>query len=263
MWNLIKIWIKEFISKWRWILFLIVYKLIEDWLIELFRNKISVLPNWMIENIKYIPAITWSAIPLIVAFLLIKTWYRTYKEQNANVYPLKIEYDENDDRYYFESLNYKNISSLDNILNSTTDDIYFRLSRVCIRNTTGNTIKNVEVKLTDINPCPPRFVKGKLPTNLIIKDDRATPPTRLKDLNPDYPLFVDVIQWQWHGKGKPWFSIQTSIPGIHPIFSVNDTIYKIKIETFGENARCEPKYFYFGLKKKDDGQKKLWMWPAD
>lgn len=221
--------------------------------------EVSPIQDIRLSLVLWTIAIVWG----IIAYFKIEPFKIFKRKKVVNELPLKIEHDENDDRYYYEPPNFGKRSSLEDIFDKAKKRIDFRLCRVLVRNMTEKTIKNVEVKLTNINPCPPRFVKGKLPTNLIIKDDRATPPTREKDLNPDYPLFVDVIQWQYHGEKEPWFSIQTSITGVYPTFPVSDTIYKIKIEAFGENARCKSRYFYFGLKKKDDGQKKLWMWSVD
>ncbi len=121
------------------------------------------------------------------------------------------------------------------------------------------TIKNVEVKLAEIDKCLPEQ-DSKLPVHLKLMHD-TEPYKYLFDINPKSRRFFDVIECFMKSTvqiNRNHFVIQ-HIEEVYPYldFDIDKDPYKITIEVEGNNITCEPKDFMIGL--RNDAIK---MWEA-
>jgi hypothetical protein len=126
--------------------------------------------------------------------------------------------------------------------------------KIAVRNTTSQTIKNVSVRLLDMEGCPD--LNGRLPTHLRWTDYRFTKPfQRFVDLPPDDArYFVDVVRTEFdvHHKTVPRAVVCHVVDEI--IGEIPVEARKIKIQVSGENVASETKLFSFTSR---DGEQKL------
>jgi hypothetical protein len=174
---------------------------------------------------------------------------------------LEIGFDENDPRYFFESPYFRSERPIDDIIRAETPNDW-RLCRISIKNlSTASTVRNVEVKLVQIEKCPDHL-KGKLPLRLHFMHDNDNPPTHRLDLNPGSPQFVDVVMLSLDlgADGPPDFVLTHSEIGIEAKLPIDD--YKVTIEVSAKDATSLSRAFCIGMREKDEAGLTIWMWPV-
>jgi hypothetical protein len=179
---------------------------------------------------------------------------------------LIIEFDENDPRYFYEE------KSENTVFGKYNSKKY----RISVYNTSSTTtIKNVKVRITEIEKCSERLtntididkclekLRGNLPINLQ-HDHAINIPSHTNE-------FFDVV---WHymytKRGEPvykYYFYKPMISAARDALSLPISAnYKIKIEVVGEDTPCKSKNFMVGGKVinegKDDEKFEKCMWPV-
>ena len=135
-----------------------------------------------------------------------------------------------------------------------TEAVPVRVYKIAIRNTTPQTIKNVSVRLLDIEGCPDLL--GRLPTCLRWTEYRFTKPfQRFVDLPPgDDRYFVDVVRTEFdvNHKTMPRAVICHMIDDI--VGEIPVGARRIKIQVTGENVASDTKILSF---MNRNGERKL------
>lgn len=175
---------------------------------------------------------------------------------------LEIEHDENDEiNYHYSSIDLP--IPLKKLLDEhPTLEQVWRLCRIAIHNLSPvKTIKNIEVKLIDIEP---ESLRGKPELHLQFTHNKEEPLLQSIDLNPGARQFVDIVQYIYLNGRSPFYMITTSEKHVNTEISLMmDSHYKTIIEVTAENTPKISKGFYFGLIAKGNKDKKLWMWSAN
>jgi hypothetical protein len=172
---------------------------------------------------------------------------------------LKIEFEQGGPSYCHESEWFSELSDLFDKKGASKGIGYWRLIRLAVTNLSNAiSIEHVEVKLTNIEPCPNELA-GHLPLSLHFMHDNHQPYQQWKDLNPGLREYIDVVSWRWNrGEGVPRFRVEHIVHGVDGWFSIGN--YKITIQASGRNVSPEIAHFHIGLRNEDPTGNKLWMW---
>lgn len=143
------------------------------------------------------------------------------------------------------------------------DDSRLRAVKLAIYNLSAQTIKNIEIKITKVEPMP-NNLNSPLPLPLRITHDNP-PLIKEFDLNPHSEKFIDVVRQYHHNQSDaPSNSNQTNFEITHSISDIRVFIepddYKITIKITANNMLPIQKDFNIGLRNNDNTKDKLWMW---
>ncbi len=176
---------------------------------------------------------------------------------------LRIDFNENDTGYFYESDNFKKVFSLKTLTARCLNrEKYFQLYRISIYNPSKDvTIKDVSATLNIPDNCP-EDLSGKLPVYLHFMNEE--PYKKAIDIPPLSRRFTDVIMWQLLPRqGTPELAIYHAVENLNIVIPIYDNkqAYEIKVEVSGEDAKCESKCFFIGLKDKESIFNKNWFHP--
>jgi len=173
---------------------------------------------------------------------------------------MKIEHKENETGYYNESQYFNKQVPTEKLFGNVKTITFWRTCRISVHNLSDKKINNVEVKLVDIEP---QELRGRLPLHLHFTHDNNKPFKLSKDINPSDSIFIDVVSWHWDGQNHPLYVIWSAEPNVATDFLADNRDYKIEIKVTAENLPSISKTFVFGLRKKDNTNEKIWIWPTD
>jgi hypothetical protein len=195
----------------------------KEW-IELIFGKSDVDIYGYINNdpLKYIFLCT----GLFLLFIGSKIFGSKGKQEKADI---KIEYDENDNKYYHRVGPEQ-------------------LHRIYIENMTGRTVENTKVEITDMKPRHPVFTK-KFP---VLKSFNFHP-----GKEP-----VDVVRLLIKNK-REMYEFMEYEPTMQSFFSVRDQGHEITTTVSGKNIHPISRKFRFGIQRIDSKSDKFWFKPVD
>lgn len=244
------------------ILWKIISWIIEHWLLSLGGIFVSILGSiwaWL-QGLPLVLSVFIglgiTAFISVIVLVVLKLFGKRLASQNNPEKPLAIEL--TDGPNFIESC----WGAEETLLNAMTrnyfaehmpDPVPNRVYKIAVRNTSSQTIKNVSVRLLEIEGCPNLI--DRLPTRLGWTDYRLSNPyQQFVDIQPEEGYFVDVVRTEFDRNHKtvPRAVVCHMIDKI--VGEIPIEAPRIKIQVTGENIASDTKLFSF---MNRDGERKL------